>query len=574
MRLKEFSRNYRETRFFLRLYTRKYQGNYNVFGFGWLVNSALSIIIPALMGTMIDELIYYRNRRTFLSTCGVLASLIVFSCILQFFIYAQHQFLNNVLTHDIKYDVLTHLYYGRACALTELNQGDVLNTVQTYTSECLQFTIRNIVHFFVGLIKLAMLVVTLFLINWQFGLVIMFVAPIHVVLSSKFGEKARFRGERQREVYSNYNSWLLDIISNTREIRQCNAHAKKSEELIDFQNSLFREENRTDQFRLATDNSIALLNLLIRLIIYSLATIMTMNGNMTIGRLTIIFALIELLIDQIKWSSSSFVDAQRRIAYINHVRALLAIPLESDPQNSKGLFVKEGTIDFKNVSFSYPSSTKETLHNLNLQIAKQQKIGIMGESGSGKTTLINILLGLYAVDSGVIYIDGQDIGKCSVDSIRRHIGIVSQEVLLLNSSIRNNMLVAKADASDDEIIEACNSAGLKSYLELLPNGIYSDIGMNGSRMSGGERQRLAIARVLLKNPRIVVFDEATSALDKATEKALLDSIFGVMTGRTVIFVSHNPEPLARCDRVFTMTAGNLCELTYPAWAANKAVVDD
>lgn len=461
MRWSNLGRNYRETTTFLRPYTRRYASNYCIFCVGWLANTGLSIVMPVLLGILIDELVYYHNTESFFKVCGVLASVIVFYCILQFFIYAQHQFLNSALTHDIKVDVLKHLFFGRASALADLSQGDVLNTVQTYTSECLQFTIRNVIHLFIGIIKLIVLVIVLFFMDWRFGIVMMIAAPVHVLISSKLGDKAKLRGEKQREICSIYNSWILNIISNTREVRHCNAQGRMQKDFVDAQKNLNHEELAVDQFRLLSENCIVLVNLIIKLFIYSLSAIITMRGGMTIGKLTIIFSLMELLTDQIKWSSSSFVDAQRRIAYINHVRAMLIIPMEENGEKKADLIVREGSIEFDKVSFAYPGSKENVLNKVNLYISGQQKVGIVGKSGCGKTTLIYALLGLYPVDDGVIRIDGQAIAECSTESVRNSIGLVSQDILLYNATIRENLTIAKSDATESEMIEACKNAGLE-----------------------------------------------------------------------------------------------------------------
>lgn len=557
MRLFTFGRNYRKTTAFLRPYTRRYASNYRVFCVGWLVNTFLSIVIPVLLGVLIDELVYYHNIESFFKVCGVLAGVIIFFCLLQFFIYAQHQFLNSALTHDIKVDVLNHLFFGCASSLADLSHGDVLNTVQTYTSECLQFTIRNVIHFFIGMIKLIVLITVLFLMDWRFGIVMIIAAPVHVLISSRLGDKAKLRGEKQRKICSIYNSWILNIISNTREVRHCNAQGRMQTDFVDAQKKINHEETEVDQFQLLSENCIVFINLIIKLFIYSLSAIMTMQGGMTIGKLTIIFSLMELLTDQIKWSSSSFVDAQRRIAYINHVRAILDIPMEKNGVRKADLIAIEGSVEFENVSFAYPGSKENVLNKVNLYISGQQKIGIVGKSGSGKTTLIYALLGLYPVNDGVIRIDGQAIAECSTESVRNSIGLVSQDILLYNATIRENLIIAKSDATESEMVEACKNAGLEAYLQSSPHGIDTKIGLNGANLSGGERQRLAIARVFLKNPRIVIFDEATSALDIQTEKSLLKTIFSVMEGRTVIFISHNHEPLMRCDKIVQIKSGKI-----------------
>ncbi|RYZ69298.1 MAG: ABC transporter ATP-binding protein, partial [Lysobacteraceae bacterium] len=234
-----------------------------------------------------------------------------------------------------------------------------------------------------------------------------------------------------------------------------------------------------------------------------------------------------------------------------------------DAPGAGELQVSRGAVRFEDIHFHY-GKQGGVIAGLDLQVLPGEKIGLIGPSGAGKSTLVNVLLRLYDLESGRILIDGQDIAGVSQESLRRQIGVVTQDTSLLHRSIRDNLRYGRPDASEEEVLAAVRSARAEGFIAGLVDaegrrGYEAQVGERGVKLSGGQRQRIAIARVLLKDAPILVLDEATSALDSEVEAAIQDSLDTLMQGKTVIAIAHRLSTIARMDRLVVMERGAVVE---------------
>ena len=228
--------------------------------------------------------------------------------------------------------------------------------------------------------------------------------------------------------------------------------------------------------------------------------------------------------------------------------------------NAKALENVRGVIEFKNVTFSY-DETKEVLHNINLKLEKGRKLALVGPSGGGKTTLCHLLPNFYKLEegNGSILIDGKDIKKLTLDSVRRNIGIVQQDVFLFVGTIRDNILYGRPDATEEEMMEAARRANIHDYIMTLEHGYDTEIGERGVKLSGGQKQRLSIARVFLKDPALLILDEATSALDNTTEVLIQQALDELCKGRTTLVVAHRLSTIRNADEIAVVMDGRITE---------------
>jgi ABC-type multidrug transport system fused ATPase/permease subunit len=228
------------------------------------------------------------------------------------------------------------------------------------------------------------------------------------------------------------------------------------------------------------------------------------------------------------------------------------------------LTVTNGEIKIENITFSYEKSG-DILKDFSLNINAGERFALCGKSGCGKTTLGYMLIGFYKALSGKIIIDGQDISDCSLKSVRQNIGMVSQDVLLFDGSIKENLLLGKPLASDDEIQSALERAGIRDDISKLPDGVNTVIGSgeNSRNLSGGQKQRIAIARIYLKNPKIIIFDEATSSLDNESEQQIHEAWKSVLAGRTSIIIAHRQSSVMLCERAAIIENGGIAKTGSP-----------
>lgn len=221
------------------------------------------------------------------------------------------------------------------------------------------------------------------------------------------------------------------------------------------------------------------------------------------------------------------------------------------------------SIEFRDVTFGYAADEQEALHKVSFRMAAGARYAVVGESGAGKSTIVNLLARFWDVNAGAVLIGGQDVRNFRLEELRGWLGVVSQHTYLFSGTLRDNLLLAKGDATDAELVAACSLAQMDAFLAGLPNGLDTLVGQNGMKLSGGERQRIALARVVLKNAPILILDEATANLDAVTERELLAALEPFMRGRTTLVISHRDTGLARADRVLTLQGGRLVADVLP-----------
>lgn len=554
---------------FLSKYIGKHKSNFIMFYLGWLFDSILSVIMPILFGIMIDEIVYYQDVDTFIKIALVFVVLTAFSCGLYFLIYFQHSYLMNMYTFDIQKDVYRHFQKTNAQVLSNASTGDIITTVQNYAPECMHFVIRNMIHITNNTLMMIAYAAYLFVIDWRIGLFALCAAPISTFINAKSGKKIRKYGDEQRKYYNGFISWIFEILSALRDIRMLGARNKTEELFKKNHKSMFSVNIKSSISVLTTGNIVSFTNLAIQLCIFSIAGYAAISGNITVGELTVIISFYASLTSAERSVSNSYLDAQNRISFIQCIHDFMQSPTEDEWQGEKSLTIKDGSVNFDNITFEY-NEHKPVIHNLNLKIAPGERFALVGKSGCGKTTLAYMLIGFYRPQMGSISIDGQALTDCSLQSIRQGIGLVQQDVLIFDGTIRENILLGKQQATEEEIISACHASGLWEFIESLPDGLNTVIGSKGIGISGGQKQRIAIARVYLKDPQIIIFDEATSSLDSETEAAIHEAWQEVLTDRTAIIIAHRQSSVMLCQRAAIIEDGHIVETGSPAEMATKS----
>ncbi|MBI1309621.1 MAG: ATP-binding cassette domain-containing protein [Proteobacteria bacterium] len=288
-------------------------------------------------------------------------------------------------------------------------------------------------------------------------------------------------------------------------------------------------------------------------------------GLTTPGTLAMVVPLSLLLINQASQLREELSTAIESLGTIQDGMETLVHPITlQDAPGAKPLNLTKGEIKFTNATFSYHPSLPPVLENLSLTIPAGQRVGLIGTSGAGKSTLVNLLLRFFDLTEGTISIDGQNIANVTQESLRAHIGMVTQDTSLLHRSLRNNITYGKPDATDEELIHAAKLAHAHSFIQSLVDkdnrtGYNAHVGERGVKLSGGQRQRIAIARLILKNAPILILDEATSALDSEVEHAIQENLATLMSGKTVIAIAHRLSTIAALDRLLVMENGTIVE---------------
>jgi ATP-binding cassette subfamily B multidrug efflux pump len=296
------------------------------------------------------------------------------------------------------------------------------------------------------------------------------------------------------------------------------------------------------------------------------------QNAVTIGAIAVVSGLVMRIVAMSGWILWVVAGIFENIGVVEEGMEAISRPnLVTDRADSKPLAVRQGEIRFDNISFHYGQKVGAgtarpggIIHNLSLDIAPGEKVGLVGRSGAGKSTLVNLLLRFYDLESGRILIDGQDIAHVTQDSLRAQIGMVTQDTSLMHRSVRANILYGRPDAGEEAAVAAAKRAQADGFIATLEDlrgrkAYGAHVGERGVKLSGGQRQRVAIARVLLKNAPILILDEATSALDSEVELAIQEQLYNLMTGKTVIAIAHRLSTIAAMDRLVIMDQGRIIE---------------
>ena len=291
----------------------------------------------------------------------------------------------------------------------------------------------------------------------------------------------------------------------------------------------------------------------------ALAAIKVSEGVMTLGDFVLINAFMMQIFMPLNFLGFVYREIKGSLANIENFFGLLDKKAKvQDSPDAKDLVLKQGTIDFNNIEFSYQEK-REIIKKVSFQVNGGEKVAVVGTSGSGKSTLVKLLFRFYDVNSGEISIDGQNISKVSQDSLRQSIGIVPQDTVLFNDTLFANVQYGDPQASQAEVMAAIEMAHLTNFVDSLPDGVETTVGERGLKLSGGEKQRVAIARTILKNPTILVFDEATSSLDSQSEQAILTAINEVTKNRTSLVIAHRLSTIVDSDKIIVMNEGVIVE---------------
>ncbi|MCK8045924.1 ABC transporter ATP-binding protein/permease [Shewanella sp. 1CM18E] len=387
---------------------------------------------------------------------------------------------------------------------------------------------------------------------------------VYVGLQWRFLPQLKKVSTEQADARSTMTGRIVDSYTNIATVKLF-SHTQKEAEYAKSSMRTFLE-TVYKQMRLVTwiNVSVQVINYILAFSIAAVSIWLWRDDAITVGAIAIAISLALRLNGMSQWIMWEISSLFENIGTVADGMNTLSKPTEiNDIDNAPALNVSKGGIDFNNVSFHYGENTG-VIDQLNLNIKPGEKVGLVGRSGAGKSTLVNLLMRFHDVESGNIAIDKQNITEVTQDSLRAHIGMVTQDTSLLHRSIRDNILYGNPDASDEELEAAIRNSQAYEFIQTLSDpegnvGLDAQVGERGVKLSGGQRQRIAIARVLLKNAPILLLDEATSALDSEVEAAIQESLYQLMQGKTVIAIAHRLSTIAAMDRLIVLDEGKIVE---------------
>jgi len=395
--------------------------------------------------------------------------------------------------------------------------------------------------------------------DWQLSLLAMIMIPVAAFSSRNLGKKMGKKVHLSLEASDKFMKFLSEMIKGSWLIK---IYQKEEEELKRISmviDEKFKAIRKVEQTRLGAGPIMEIISALAIAIVVFFAGYRSMQGAISLGEFVSFLAALMLAYQPVRSLAGINIGIQEGITAAKRIYEIIDQKNEIyHDESAPSLKLKNATIEFKNISFTYPDGT-HALKNLSAKIEGGTKVGLVGVSGSGKTTFLNLIPRFFQLRDGSILVDGQNINDINLNSLRKEISLVSQDVILFDDTVRSNILYGNALATDDEIKRACKFAAAEDFVERLPNKYETIIGENGVKLSGGQKQRLSIARAILKNSSIILLDEATSSLDSESEAVIQNAIENLTKNKTTIIIAHRLSTVMKCDKILVFENGKIVE---------------
>lgn len=536
-----------------------------------ITTSFIGITYPYMFGQLVDQVFYKRNMGFFLDIVIIYGLVYLGEQLLHLLLNIIWAQLMTQFLFLFRRDVFNKVFSLSAEFFLNIHSGDVVKRINNDTEEFMNFIHWNIFYTIANVIGLIVSIGAMWLLNYKIALLVIVLIPINVFLSKHFAKHAKRFYKEKSDKQGILSSWLFEIIKGMREINILGAERQILRKFSVSTIEIMRINIKSDRVEVTNERLNSSVSLISSLILYVMVGYLVFKGEFTVGAFVATIGYFNKATLLFNGLSQKEIAIQNNKVGMERVQKLLEE--QSEVYSGAELKIKEGNITFQDIHFSY-NSGKEVFSNLNLEIKAGEKIALVGKSGAGKSTLVSLLLRFYEADTGKILIDSQDISSVSLRSLRENIGIVCQDTMLFPGTIRDNLLIAKADAAEENIWEALRKAHLDDYVNSLKDGLDTIINGEGFGMSGGQKQRLAIARIFLKNPKILIFDEATSALDFESEQIIKSSWRELTEGKSMIVIAHRLSTIVDSDRVAVLNEGEIVACKHHSELINKCTAYD
>lgn len=527
--------------------------------FFMILVSLSNLVVPWIIKDVIDQVLENKDL-------GMLYIIIVV-ILATFFIRALttfgHRYLMGYIGQAVIMDIRNALYHHlqrlSIAYYDRRRTGDIMSNL-TNDISALQ---TAIVTDFITLVQESAIFIgsfgSMIYLQWKLTVLCLIIVPLVSYVIKFFGKKLHNSGKDVQETLADVTSMLQETIQGVRIVRSFNRGAYEEKRFRKINKLSFTAAVRAIRQQSQMTPFVEFLAAIAVCAIIWYGGVSVIDGVMSTGELIAFLIYAINLANPTRRVAESVGNIQKSLAAADRVFPILdEQPEIQNKEDAKDIEVKAGRVEARHVSFSYEAGNP-VLTDLNFVAEPGQTIALVGPSGSGKTTIANLLPRFYDVTGGGIYIDGMDIRESTISSLREHIGLVPQDTLLFNTTIKENILYGRLDATDEEVWEAVKAANAEKFIRGLPNGIETKVGDRGLVLSGGQRQRIAIARAILKDPAILILDEATSALDTESEKIVQDALEKLMVGRTSFVIAHRLSTVKNADQIFVLNNGHIEE---------------
>ena len=453
------------------------------------------------------------------------------------------------------------------------SSGWLIARLQSDTSKISDMISWGITRFVWITFELTFILITMFIISWQMSLVLLATVPIMLIIAPYFQFRILNLSRTARNAFSKYVAWLAEVIAGAKTIKTLSIENNVQKEANDIVTDIRDKAWKTAKTQAFFYPSVTLVSTITTAIVIFVGSSLMLSNTILydvsifvlfIGFVSALYTPIQEFVDLFTELMASQSSVEKILSLIETVPMITDTP---EVESTYGTLLNpkvamyepmRGEVEFKNVSFSYNPGV-EIIHSMNLIIPKGQTVAIVGETGSGKSTTVNLLCRFYEPTIGELRIDGADYRSRSVGWLRHHLGYVQQTPFIFSGTIRKNIAYGKLDATDEMIINASKAVGAHEFIMLLPKGYQTILRDGGSELSVGQKQLIAFARAIVRNPTIIILDEATSSIDTETEALIQKAINKTLKGRTSIVIAHRLSTIVDADRILVMSEGLIIE---------------
>ncbi|MGK8548854.1 ABC transporter ATP-binding protein [Staphylococcus epidermidis] len=542
-----------------------------------IIKFGIPMLIPLLIKYAIDGVINNHsltNQEKF-SHLGVAIGIALFIFLIvrppiEFIRQYLAQWTSNKILYDIRKQLYNHLQALSVRFYANNQVGQVISRVINDVEQTKDFIFTGLMNIWLDCITIIIALSIMFFLDVKLTFAAIFIFPFYILTVYFFFGRLRKLTRVRSQALAEVQGFLHERVQGMSVIK---SFAIEDNEAKNFDNHNKNFLQRAFQHTRWNAYSFAAINTVTDLgpiIVIGVGSYLAITGSITVGTLAAFVGYLEQLFGPLRRLVSSFTTLTQSFASMDRVFQLM--DEDYDIKNGIGaqpIKISKGQIDLKHVSFKYNENEKEVLHDINLTINKGETVAFVGMSGGGKSTLINLIPRFYDVTQGEILIDHHNVKDFLTGSLRNQIGLVQQDNILFSDTVKENILLGRPDATDDEVVEAAKMANAHDFISNLPNGYDTEVGERGVKLSGGQKQRLSIARIFLNNPPVLILDEATSALDLESEAIIQEALDVLSKDRTTLIVAHRLSTITHADRIVVMENGRIVETGTHQQLINK-----
>ncbi len=517
--------------------------------------SASNLIVPWIIKDIVDQVLAEKNIAMLYWIIAAILVIFLIRGITTFGNRFLMGYIGQRVVTDLRKRLFAHLQKLSISYYDKRRTGEIMSNL-TNDIGALQ---SAIVDNFVSLVQESAIFIGSFVsmvyLQWKLTVLCLIIVPMVSFIIKFFGKKLHKSGKNVQERLADVTAMLQEVIQGVRIVRSFNRGDFEIQRFDAVNEANFKANIRTIRQSSQLTPFVEFFSAIAITVIIWYGGLSVIDGIMTSGELIAFLIYAINLANPTRRIAEAVGNVQKSLGAADRVFAILDTePEVKERPDAKALSVTAGRVEFRHVAFSYEPG-HPVLTDISFTAEPGQTVAIVGPSGAGKTTIANILPRFYDVTGGEVLIDGTDIRTVTLSSLRDQIGLVPQDTLLFNTTIKNNILYGRLDATDEEVWDAVRAANAESFVKQLPAGIETKVGDRGLVLSGGQRQRIAIARALLKNPAILILDEATSALDTESEKVVQEALDRLMVGRTSFVIAHRLSTIQNADQILVINQG-------------------